>query len=163
MSQFLPEKYKVNKMQQKRKMKKYPTVAVSIIFRYKNKILMLKHKNGKFTLPGGRMEWKESVLGALDRELKEELNYSLERLGGEPELFNVWNYISKNGRRHNVYIQYIYQLNKKPYFSSPEGLQPLWFTKKELISMKIITDEKFLNKVFNWKKSKNFKNKKGSI
>jgi ADP-ribose pyrophosphatase YjhB (NUDIX family) len=150
-------------MQQKRKMKKYPTVAVSIIFRYKNKILMLKHKNGKFTLPGGRMEWKESVLGALDRELKEELNYSLEKLEGSPELFNVWNYISKNGKRHNVYIQYIYHLNKKPNFSSPEGLQPLWLTKKELILKNIIKDEKFLNKIFSWKNPKISKNKKGSI
>jgi ADP-ribose pyrophosphatase YjhB (NUDIX family) len=132
-------------------MKKYPTVAVSIIFRYKNKILMLKHKNGKFTLPGGRMEWKESVLGALDRELKEELNYSLGKLEGKLELFNVWNYISKNGRRHNVYIQYIHQLNKKPNFSSPEGLQPVWLTKKELILKNIIKDEKFLNKIFSWR------------
>jgi len=78
-------------------MKKYPNVAVKIIFRYKNKIMLLKHKNGAFGFPGGRMKWGESILGALNRELKEELNYTLQK---EPELFDVWNYISKNHKRH---------------------------------------------------------------
>ena len=67
-------------------MKKYPNVALKIIFKYKDKILMLKHKNGVFSIPGGRMEWKESIFGALNRELKEELNYSLKT---EPELLDV--------------------------------------------------------------------------
>lgn len=137
-------------------MKKYPTVAVNIIFRYKNKILILKHKNGVYSFPGGRMEWGESILGALNRELKEELNYSLEK---EPELFGVWNYISKNKRRHNVFINYIQQLDKKPRLSSPEKLKILWLTKRELISKNIIKDEGFLDRIFSWKKRGNLKYK----
>jgi len=131
-------------------MKKYPTVAVNIIFRCKNKILILKHKNGVYSFPGGRMEWKESILGALNRELKEELNYSLKE---EPELFQVWNYISKNKRRHNVFINYIQRLAKKPKLSSPEKLKILWLTKKDLISKNIIKDERFLERIFNWEKA----------
>jgi len=131
-------------------MKKYPTVAVNIIFRCKNKILILKHKNGVYSFPGGRMEWKESILGALNRELKEELNYSLKE---EPELFQVWNYISKNKRRHNVFINYIQRLDKKPKLSSPEKLKILWLTKKDLISKNIIKDERFLERIFNWEKA----------
>ena len=131
-------------------MKKYPTVAVNIIFRCKNKILILKHKNGVYSFPGGRMEWKESILGALNRELKEELNYSLKE---EPELFQVWNYISKNKRRHNVFINYIQRLAKKPKLSSPEKLKILWLTKKDLISKNIIKDERFLDRIFNWEKA----------
>jgi len=37
-------------------MKKYPNVTVAIILKYKDKILVLKHKNGVFSLPGGRMK-----------------------------------------------------------------------------------------------------------
>lgn len=129
-------------------MKKYPNVAVVVIFRYKDKILMLKHKNGALKFPGGKIEWGESILGALYRELKEELNYSLKK---EPELFSVFNYISKDKKRHTVFIDYIYPLAKKPKFSSPEKLEILWLTKKELISKNITKDKKFLDKIFKWK------------
>ena len=128
-------------------MKKYPNVTLKIIFRYKDKILMLRHPNGVFDFPGGRIEWKESILEALNRELKEELNYSLKE---EPELFGIWNYISKNGKRHSVIINFIYRLDKKPKFSSPEKLKILWLTKKEIKSMNLIKDKKFLNRVFKY-------------
>jgi len=98
-------------------MKKYPNVAVKIMLKHKNRILMLRHKNGAFDFPGGRMEWKESILKTLKRELKEELYYSLK---GKPELFDVWNYVSKDKKRHSVFIYYIYPLGKKLEFSSSE-------------------------------------------
>lgn len=126
-------------------MKKYPNVSVKIIFKYKNKILILRHKNGAFNFPGGRMKWGESLFETLNRELKEELNYSLKE---EPKLFQVWNYISKDKKRHTVIINHILQLDKKPKFSSPEKAEPLWLTKKELFSMNIIKDKKFLDKIF---------------
>jgi 8-oxo-dGTP diphosphatase len=132
-------------------MKKYPKVAVVVILRYKDRILMLKHKNGALKFPGGKMEWGESILGALKRELKEELNYSLEK---EPELFSVFNYISKDKKEHTVFIDYIYPLAKKPKLSSPEKLRILWLTKKELIVKNITKDKKFLDKIFNWRKTK---------
>ena len=129
-------------------MKKYPNVTVTVILRYKNKMLMLKHKSGVFSIPGGRMEWKESIFGALNRELKEELNYFLK---SEPELFDVWNYISKNGKRHSVMIHFIHHLTKKPEFFSPEKLEILWLTKNDLFSKNIIKNKKFLDKIFSWK------------
>lgn len=132
-------------------MKKYPNVTIKIILRYKNKLLILRHKNGALDFPGGRMGWKESIFETLKRELKEELNYSFKK---EPELFSVWNYLSKNGRRHSVIINFIYQLNKKPKLSSPEKLEILWPTKKEIISQNLIKDKKFLDKIFDWKSKK---------
>jgi len=131
-------------------MKKYPNVVVKIIFRYKNKTLILEHKNGVFSFPGGRMKWGESIPGALNRELKEELNYSLEN---EPELLDVWNYISKNRLRHSVMINFIQQLVKKPKLSSPEKLKILWLTKKDILSRNIIKNKEFVDKIFNYKKS----------
>ena len=129
-------------------MKKYPNISVKIIFKYKNQILMLRHKNGVFDFPGGRMKWGESILGALNRELKEELNYSLKE---EPKLFQVWNYISKDKKRHTVIINYILKLDKKPRLFSPEKSQILWLTKKGLKSMNIIKEKDFIDKIFKWK------------
>ena len=130
-------------------MKKYPNVTLKVIFRYKDRILILKHPNGVFSFPGGRMEWGESIFGALNRELKEELNYSLKK---EPELFDIWNYISKNSRRHSVMINFIHQFNKKPKLSSPEKLRILWLTKNDIFSKNIIKEKAFIDKIFNWKK-----------
>ena len=127
-------------------MKKYPNVTLKIILRYQGKILMFRHPNGAFDFPGGRMEWKESILGALNRELKEELRYSLKE---KPELFSVWNYISKNGKRHSVMIYFIYPLYKKPKFSSPEKVEILWLKKEGAIP--IIKDKKFVKRIFNFK------------
>jgi len=132
-------------------MKKYPIVAVAIILRHKDKMLILRHKNGAMKFPGGKMEWGESILRALYRELKGELNYSLKK---EPELFSVFNYISKDKKRHTVFIDYIYPLAKKPKLTSPEKLEILWLTEKELISKNIIKDVKFLDKIFKWKLTK---------
>ena len=126
-------------------MKKYPNVTIKVIFRYKNETLLLGHKNGVFSFPGGRMEWGESISGALNRELKEELNYSLKI---EPELFDIWNYISKNKKRHSVMIYFIQKLSKKPRFFSSEKLKILWFTEEDIISKGIIKDKKFLDKIF---------------
>lgn len=152
MKKYFKNKFKI--------MKKYPNVTVSIIFRYKDKLLILKHRDGVFSFPGGRMKWRESIFEALNRELKEELNYFLE---SEPELFGVWNYISKNRKRHSVFINYIHQLKKKLNLSSPEKLQILWLTKKDLISKNIIKDKKFLDKIFKWRRFSNLKNKKGRV
>jgi ADP-ribose pyrophosphatase YjhB (NUDIX family) len=135
----------------KKTMKKYPNVTIKIIFRYKDKILMLRHGNGAFDFPGGRMEWKESILGTLKREIKEELNYFLEN---EPELFDIWNYVSKNGKRHSVMVYFIYQLDKKPKFSSSKNIQILWLTEEN--TLPIIEDKKLVEKIFKWKKPKNF-------
>jgi len=126
-------------------MKKYPSVTVKILLKYNDQILILKDKDGAFTFPGGRMEWKESILGALQRELKEELDYSLEK---EPKLFDVWNYISKDGGRHYVMIYYAKQLDKKPKFTSLEGAEMLWLTKEKFIKMDIIKDREFVDKMF---------------
>ena len=134
-------------------MKKYPIVAVAIILRHKDKMLILRHKNGAMKFPGGKMEWGESILRALYRELKGELNYSLKK---EPELFSVFNYISKDKKRHTVFIDYIYPLAKKPKLTSPEKLEILWLTKREIIAKNITKDRKFLDKIFRWRKIKKF-------
>ena len=129
-------------------MNKRPNVSIKILLRHKDKVLILRHKNGSYDFPGGRMEWKESILGTLRRELIEELNYSLK---GEPSLFSVWNFISKDKKRHTVLIHYIHFLDKKPKLVSQENAEILWLTKKEMELLGIIKDKKFRDKIFKQK------------
>lgn len=130
-------------------MQKHPIVAVVIIFKHKDRILLLKHKNGALKFPGGKMEMGESILRTLQRELKEELNYSLKK---EPELFSIFNYISENKKEQTIFLNFIYPLSKKPKLSSPEKLKILWLTKEEVIANNVTKDKEFLNRIFKHKR-----------
>lgn len=126
-------------------MNKRPKVSIKILLRYKNQVLMLKEPDGTFNFPGGTMEWRESILGTLKRELIEELNYSLKR---EPDFFSVWNFVSKDKKRHIVLIHYIYFLDKKPKLVSQEKAEILWVTKKDMEALGIAKNKKFRDKIF---------------
>ncbi|MEO0101898.1 MAG: NUDIX hydrolase, partial [candidate division WOR-3 bacterium] len=58
----------------KRGLKKFPRLAVDIIIEYQGKIVLIKRKNYPFgwALPGGFVEYGESVEEAARREAKEE-------------------------------------------------------------------------------------------
>jgi len=127
-------------------MKKYPNVTLKVLLKYRDRILIMRHKNGSYDFPGGQIEFGESLFGALQRELKEELNFKLDR---EPALFEVWNYISKDKKRHSVMVNYIYFLNKKPKLKSPEKLEILWLNKKEMKN--IIKDHNFVEEMYSWR------------
>lgn len=126
-------------------MNHYPNIAVKIIIRRKNRILIRRHKSGVFDFPGGRMEFGETLLGTLKRELKEELGYDLVK---KPRFLDIYNYISKNKRRHSVFLNYILKLNEKPELVDKEGAKNLWLTKQEFISKKIVKEKEFLDKIF---------------
>jgi len=130
-------------------MKQFPNITQKIILRYQDKILITRHKNGSFDFPGGRLEWKEGLFDSLQRELKEELNFQLEY---QPRLFHVWNYISKDGKRHSVMIYYFYELKKRHKFISPAGIKILWLTKEEM--KQTIKDRDFVEHMFSWSNKK---------
>jgi 8-oxo-dGTP diphosphatase len=123
--------------------KKSPIPSVKLILRYRKQILILKHTDGTFDFPGGTVEFGEKLIDALKRELKEELNYSLNQ---ESKLFDVWNYISKDNKKHIIIIYYFLKTNKKPKLSSPEKLEILWLNKKEM--KKIIDDYNLVERMF---------------
>lgn len=125
------------------KAKQYPNVGVKLILKWHDGILMFKHEDGTFDFPGGTMEWGESIMETLRRELKEELDYDLRK---EPELFSVYNHISLDKKQHKVLIQYILELSRDPKFVSLEKVDFFWLSKKE--ARPIFGDEKMLDKIF---------------
>lgn len=130
-------------------MTKYPNVTIKILIRHKNKVLILRHKDGIYDFPGGQLEFRESLEEGLKREIKEELDYDF---NVKPELIHVWNYISRDRQRHSVMIYYIYIIDKKPKFSSPEKLEVLWLNKKDMKD--IISDHDFVERIYSWKENR---------
>ena len=125
---------------------RYPNVAVKLILKHNREVLMLKHQNGAFDFPGGRMEWGESPEGALACELIEELNL---KLNDQPKFFDIWNYIARDNTRHSVFLYYIAIITKKPILYSTENAEVLWLSEEEL--KPIIKDPAFLKKIFLFK------------
>jgi len=126
-----------------------PNITQKIILRYKDKILIMRHRNGVYDFPGGRLEWGEGLFESLQRELLEELGI---RLRYEPRLFHAWNYISKDKSRHSVMIYYFYKLKRLHNNASPEDIELLWLNKKEM--GKVVKDQDFVKRMFRLKDKK---------
>lgn len=127
-------------------MKHRPDVAAKLILRCGKEILMLQHHKGANDFPGGRIEWSETPEEALKRELKEELNYSLP---GNPRFFDVWNYISKDKKRHSIFLYYFLRISRKPDLKSLEGAHVHWHSKKDFAL--VISSAAFVKKIFSLK------------
>jgi len=125
--------------------KRYPLVSVKLIFKCDDRILMFRHRDGTNDFPGGTVEWGESPLDTLKRELKEELDYDLKK---EPELLDVYSHLSPDGKRHKILIQYIRKFKHAPEFTSLEGVEYSWLDKRA--ARKIFHQKAFLEKVFGY-------------
>lgn len=92
------------------------------------------------------MEWEEELFEALQREINEELGFTIKK---EPSLFHIWNYISKDGERHSVMIYFYQELLRPIPFISPEKIEVLWLKKSEM--QKVIRHQGFVRRLFHWK------------
>lgn len=128
-------------------MRKQPNVTLKMIFRSQGRILILRHPDGNYDFPGGRMEWGEDLFEALQREIKEELDFTIKK---QPSLFHVWNYISKDADRHSVMIYFYQELSKPILFVSPEKIKTQWLKKSEM--KKVIHHQDFVHRLYAWGK-----------
>jgi 8-oxo-dGTP diphosphatase len=124
-------------------MENQPNVTIKLVLKSQDKVLIVRHKNGAYDFPGGRVEFYEMVSETLRRELKEELGYELK---GDVRLFHVWNYISKDRERHSVMIYYKSFIDEVPELVSPEGLEIFWLSIGEM--KKIISDHSFVDRLY---------------
>ena len=132
---------------------KFPRVSVKAVFRCGEQVLYYKTKKGINDVPGGHVEFGESILDALKRELKEEIDFNL---SDEPILFHTWHYISRDGSAHRIYLMYLIDLPEKISFKSleyPDGINYIWVNKEEIIASDIMEQQKeFLIKAIEYKK-----------
>lgn len=128
-------------------------ISAKVILKWKNNIFIMKHPEGIYDFPGGRIEFGELPINTLQRELHEELSYTLKE---EPSLFDIWSYTPAKDK-HIMLIYFIVELTKRPKFNPTKELRTYWFTKQQFISKNIIKDRCFLDKVFRWR-SVSYKN-----
>lgn len=125
------------------KNEKFPEISVKAVFKCGNKVLYQKLGHVR-DIPGGHIEFGETVLGALTRELKEELGYKVET---EPCLLHAWSYISRDKTAHRVYIVYLINLEREIVFFSKEecALEFIWLDKLEIKSQGFLPE---MEKIF---------------
>ena len=86
---------------------KCPALAVDIIIKYKNGIVLIKRKNKPFgwAIPGGFVDYNETVEKAALRETEEETNLKLKNL----KQFHVYSDPKRDSRGHTVSVVFTAQ------------------------------------------------------
>jgi len=118
---------------------KFPRVSVKVVFRNRKKVLYHKTKDGIRDIPGGHIEFGETLFDALKRELKEELDFNLKK---EPKLLYVWTYFSRDKNIHRVYIVYLLDIPTRLKFKHRErdDLKFIWLGKNEIKAQKFLPE-----------------------
>lgn len=87
-------------------------ISVRALISKKDKILLCKKKDASYYfLPGGHIEFGEKAAPALKRELKEELNVSVDKLDYIGIIENI--YVDKKDKSHHHEINLIFYTKAK--------------------------------------------------
>ena len=105
------------------------------IFNSKGEILIMKRgkkaKNeiGKWEIPGGSVEFNETIENALKREVKEEIGVDIKII----ELLGICNHIISDEKQHWIAPTFICKITKGiPKILEPEKCEQLeWFSLRE--------------------------------
>lgn len=90
-------------------MKKVQKITACVFLHKDGKLFLAKRSDsktlfpGQFEVPGGHIEFGETIEDGLKREIREELHIEI-NLG---EIFNAFTYLSYNNTAHSVEIDYI--------------------------------------------------------
>ena len=117
-------------------------VVGAIIVNEQGKILILSRKSndfmgGIYELPSGNMENGEDIPTALEREVKEETGYDLQKILYYVDSFDYKSGSGKSARQYNFAIE----VNKTNNILLTEQDAYLWQTVEEIIDNPKITDE----------------------
>jgi len=104
--------------------------SIKIILIYKTKVLLLR-EGDSFDLPGGRMDYGETIFYTLQREIKEELGLDL-KFTSEPLLIRVYDYLHPKDKVQRVYVVYAYEI-KKELVNLPNNAQ--WYSFSDIDSL----------------------------
>lgn len=112
--------------------KKIQQVSVKGILSRDDKVLVLKTaKSGRWELPGGRMDFGETVEQAFKREMREELGFKKVKPG---KFINIWSFTSIRGmfNHHFVILDFVISTNETDIKLSFEHTEYRWAGEKEI-------------------------------
>ena len=115
-------------------------VSVKALIKRDNTFLLLRerlHKGDVWDLPGGKIQYGESVEQALKREIQEELDLKINII----KLAGIWHFISLHHKQHVVCITYICEVegdlkidtSKNPADENFTDMK--WLTVDEILSI----------------------------
>jgi 8-oxo-dGTP diphosphatase len=115
---------------------KYQAITACVFLHKDGKLFLGKRSlnkkmfPGKFEIPGGHIEFGETIEEGLLREIKEELNIEI-NLG---EIFNAFTYL-EGGNKHVVEIDYFATMkdpNQSITFDAEDFSEYAWITEDEI-------------------------------
>jgi len=141
--------------------KKFPKIGVGIIVKKGNKILLLKrkgsHGEGEWALPGGYLEFGETLKECAAREVGEEVKLDIQQENLKfVSLSEQLDYI-KSDSEHCITVGFVveYKGRKKPKIGEPDKCtQICWFDLNNLPELLFVPSKDGIN---NYKKEKIFK------
>lgn len=113
-------------------------VLISALLFSGDKVLYSMRNSASRTrdIPGGTVEYGETLLNTLRRELKEELNYTLSE---NPGLLHAFTYFAPERSFHRVYVVYLMDVPNEILFMDHENkteTQFIWIHKDEIKEQK---------------------------
>ncbi len=115
--------------------KQHPKIVVGIlVYNDENKIFLGKcHKWGdKWVVPGGHLEWGETLFECVEREVKEETNLEvsdIELIGVQESIFSEEFY----EKRHMVFLDYCCKAVNSDIKLNDEIQEYVWMTPEEAL------------------------------
>ena len=117
---------------------KYPKAVTGSFIIKNNKVLLIKWGNtkgswsGKWTVPGGKVEFGESVLDAVKREAKEETGLDVEPV----KLIGVDEAIVGN-EKHCIFLNFLCKIIGGKVKAGSDAADARWFCKEELEAIEL--------------------------
>lgn len=114
-----------------------------VVIRHRGKILLCRMKSkGHYFLPGGHVEFGEDIREALKREIKEELNASVQAL----RFIGVGENVYRDGKKihHEVNIVFSGKFDRILHKAMEDHIEFFWIDQKQLLKLSALP--KFLIK-----------------
>lgn len=127
-----------------------PKVVVSVLLKYKNKYLLAKEAvedgHEKWLIPGGKVEFGETLEAAARREIKEEVDIDI----GKFKHITFYEAVFPDFNYHTVIFFYTANVKKNKLGKDIEGkvIEANWYTPKEAKKLLLVPSAEWLFKKF---------------
>ena len=124
-------------------------VSIKALIINEDKILLIQEADGRWELPGGGLNYNETINQALKRELKEEFGATVNKVDKNPIYIWTQEREKKGLKYHCLFLGYRVQLKKFKFRESAEAINYGFFNKKEMDKINLHVNLLNFYKIFN--------------